>query len=96
MSRARSSSHFDPQMTLITFQPAPRKMASASWMILPLPRTGPSRRCRLQLTTKIRLSRCSRPATPRAPMDSTSSSSPSPRKAQMRLALVSTISRWRR
>ncbi len=64
MSRARSSSHFDPQMTLITFQPAPRNMASASWMILPLPRTGPSRRWRLQLTTKIRLSRCSRPATP--------------------------------
>jgi hypothetical protein len=29
-------------------------------MILPLPRTGPSRRCRLQLTTKIRLSSCSR------------------------------------
>ena len=29
-------------------------------MILPLPRTGPSRRCRLQLTTKTRLSRCSR------------------------------------
>ena len=35
-------------------------MASSSWMILPLPRTGPSRRCRLQLTTKIRLSSCSR------------------------------------
>ena len=31
-------------------------------MILPLPRTGPSRRCRLQLMTKIRLSSFSRPA----------------------------------
>jgi hypothetical protein len=29
-------------------------------MILPLPRTGPSSRCRLQLTTKIRLSSFSR------------------------------------
>ena len=29
-------------------------------MILPLPRTGPSRRCRLQLITKIRLSSFSR------------------------------------
>ena len=56
-SRASSSSHSRPQITLITFQPAPRKTASSSWMILPLPRTGPSRRCRLQLTTKVRLSR---------------------------------------
>ena len=47
-------------MTLITFQPAPRKAASSSWMILPLPRTGPSSRCRLQLMTKIRLSSFSR------------------------------------
>ena len=31
-------------------------------MILPLPRTGPSSRCRLQLTTKMRLSSCSRAA----------------------------------
>ena len=59
-SRASSSSHLEPQMTLMTFQPAPRKTASSSWMILPLPRTGPSRRCRLQLTTKMRLSSCSR------------------------------------
>ena len=29
-------------------------------MILPLPRTGPSSRCRLQLMTKIRLSSFSR------------------------------------
>ena len=51
-----------PRSTLITFQPAPRKTPSSSWMILPLPRTGPSRRCRLQLMTKIRLSSFSRPA----------------------------------
>ena len=49
-------------MTLMTFQPAPRKMPSNSWMILPLPRTGPSSRCKLQLTTQIRLSRFSRAA----------------------------------
>ena len=56
-----SGSQYEPQITLITFQPAPRKSDSSSWMILPLPRTGPSRRCRLQLMTKIRLSSCSRP-----------------------------------
>ena len=61
-SRASRSSHSRPQMTLMTFQPAPRKTASSSWMILPLPRTGPSRRCRLQLTTNVRLSRPSRAA----------------------------------
>ena len=55
-SAASSGSHSRPQTTLMTFQPAPRKNASSSWMILPLPRTGPSRRCRLQLTTKVRLS----------------------------------------
>ena len=49
-------------MTLMTFQPAPRKTASSSWITLPLPRTGPSRRCRLQLMTKTRLSSCSRVA----------------------------------
>src|SRR5208337_4334462 len=42
-------------------------------MILPLPRTGPSRRCRLQLTTKIRLSRRSREASVIEPSDSGSS-----------------------
>ena len=57
LSRASRASHSLPQMTLMQFQPAPRKAASSSWMILPLPRTGPSRRCRLQLMTKIRLSR---------------------------------------
>ena len=51
-------------------------------MILPLPRTGPSRRCRLQLMTKIRLSSFSRPAREIAPRDSGSSHSPSPRKHQ--------------
>ena len=68
-------------MTLMTFQPAPRKTASSSWMIFPLPRTGPSRRCRLQFTTKIRLSSFSRAASEIAPSDSGSSISPSPRKA---------------
>ena len=53
-------------------------------MILPLPRTGPSRRCRLQLTTKIRLSRFSRLASDSAPRLSGSSHSPSPRKAHTR------------
>ena len=57
MSRASRSSHSRPQMTLMTFQPAPRKKLSSSWMILPLPRTGPSRRCRFALMTKVRLSR---------------------------------------
>ena len=71
-----------PRCTLITFQPAPRKCASSSWMILPLPRTGPSRRCRLQLMTKIRLSSFSRAASEIAPRHSGSSISPSPRNAQ--------------
>src|SRR6186997_1299519 len=62
VSRVKSGSQYEPQITLITFQPAPRKRPSSSWMILPLPRTGPSRRCRLQLTTKVRLSSPSRPA----------------------------------
>ena len=52
----------EPQMTLMTFQPAPRKSASSSWMIFPLPRTGPSSRWRLQLTTQVRLSSRSRAA----------------------------------
>ena len=56
LSFSSSGSQLSPQMTLITFQPAPRKMPSSSWMILPLPRTGPSSRCKLQLMTKIRLS----------------------------------------
>ena len=51
-------------------------------MILPLPRTGPSSRCRLQLMTKIRLSSCSREASVIAPSVSGSSHSPSPRNAQ--------------
>ena len=50
-------------------------------MILPLPRTGPSSRCKLQLITKIRLSRFSRAASVIAPSVSGSSVSPSPRKA---------------
>ena len=63
-SRASSSSHSRPQITLMTFQPAPRKLASSSWMILPLPVTGPSSCCRLQLMTKVRLSSSSRAAMP--------------------------------
>ena len=86
MSRASSSSHSRPQMTLMTFQPAPRKTDSSSWMILPLPRTGPSSRCRLQLTTKVRLSRPSRAAMESEPSVSGSSVSPSPMNAQTRLA----------
>ena len=66
----------------MTFQPAPRKSASSSWTILPLPRTGPSSRCKLQLMTKIRLSSFSRPASEIAPSDSGSSISPSPQNAQ--------------
>ena len=49
MSFSSSGSQPEPQITLITFQPAPRKFVSSSWMIFPFPRTGPSRRCRLQL-----------------------------------------------
>ncbi|HEY3565655.1 MAG TPA: hypothetical protein VGL96_11680, partial [Casimicrobiaceae bacterium] len=47
-SRASRSSQPEPQTTLITFQPAPRNAASSSWMMRPLPRTGPSSRCKLQ------------------------------------------------
>ena len=89
VSLASSSSQALPQMTLMTFQPAPRKTPSSSWMILPLPRTGPSRRCRLQLTTKIRLSSRSRPPSEIAPSDSGSSVSPSPRNAQTFRSAVS-------
>ena len=53
---ASSGSHSRPRITLMTFHPEPRNTASSSWMIFPFPRTGPSRRWRLQLTTKIRLS----------------------------------------
>ncbi len=81
LSAASSGSHPEPQMTLMTFQPAPRKIDSSSWMIFPLPRTGPSSRCRLQLTTQTRLSSFSRLASEIAPSDSGSSISPSPRNA---------------
>ena len=82
VSRASSGSQREPQITLMTFQPAPRNAASSSWMILPLPRTGPSRRCRLQLMTNTRLSSFSRTGMVIAPIDSGSSISPSPRNAQ--------------
>ena len=88
-SAASSASHSRPQITLMTFQPAPRKNASSSWMILPLPRTGPSRRCRLQLMTNVRLSRPSVAATWIMPRDSGSSISPSPRNAQTCWSAVS-------
>ena len=81
VSWARIGSQSRPQMTLMTFQPAPRKNDSSSWMILPLPRTGPSSRCRLQLMTNVRLSSSSRAASPIAPSASGSSISPSPRNA---------------
>src|SRR5438034_6756335 len=84
LSFASSGSQYEPQITLITFQPAPRNSPSSSWMILPLPRTGPSSRCRLQLTTKIRLSSFSRAANPIAPSDSGSSISPSPQNTHTR------------
>ena len=62
-------------------------------MILPLPRTGPSSCCRLQFTTKVRLSSSSRAATPMAPSDSGSPISPSPRNAQTCCWLVSLMPR---
>src|SRR5580765_3434555 len=73
---------FERLITLITFQPVPRKADSSSLMIFPLPRTGPSRRWRLQLITKIRLSSFSRDASVScAPSTSGSSVSPSPTNA---------------
>src|SRR3954465_663724 len=62
VSLASSASQPEPQRHLMTFQPAPRNWASSSWTTLPLPRTGPSRRCRLQLMTNTRLSSFSRAA----------------------------------
>ncbi len=93
VSLASTSSHVECQMTLTTFQPAPRNTDSSSWMTLPLPRTGPSRRCRLQLTTNTRLSRPSRAAIDRAPSDSGSSHSPSPMKHHTCDRLVSAMPR---
>ena len=81
-------------MTLMTFQPAPRNTPSSSWMIFPLPRTGPSSRCRLQLITNTRLFSFSRPASDMAPSDSGSSVSPSPRKHQTLRSEVSAMPRW--
>ena len=60
-----------------------KKIASSSWMILPLPLTGPSRRCKLQLMTKMRLSNRSLEAILIVPRDSGSSISPSPRMAHI-------------
>ena len=52
----------DTQNKPTVIQPAPAKIPSNSLTILPLPVTGPSRRCKLQLTTKHRLSNFSRTA----------------------------------
>ncbi len=93
LSRASSGSQYEPQISLITFQPEPRNSPSSSWMILPLPRTGPSSRCRLQLTTKIRLSSFSRAARLIAPSDSGSSISPSPQNTQTLRCDVSAMPR---
>ncbi len=92
-SWASSGSQERSQTSLITFQPAPRNCDSSSWMILPLPRTGPSSRWRLQLTTKVRLSRLSRAAMESWPSDSGSSISPSPRNAHTWDAEVSAMPR---
>ena len=83
-SRANRPSQSEPQTSLMTRQPAPANNASSSSMMRPLPRTGPSRRCRLQLTTQIRLSSCSRAASVSALMLSGSSISPSPNTPQTR------------
>ena len=56
------------------------KTASSSCIIFPLPRTGPSRRWRLQFTTQMRLLSCSRAARVSAPKLSGSSHSPSPKR----------------
>ncbi len=56
-------------------------------------RTGPSSRCRLQLTTKIKLSRPSRDASAIAPSDSGSSISPSPMNAHTLRPSVLTMPR---
>ena len=58
-----------PRRSLMTFQPAPRNSFSSSSMMRPLPRTGPSSRCRLQLTTHTRLSSFSRAASVSALID---------------------------
>ncbi|CAB4790682.1 unannotated protein [freshwater metagenome] len=53
-------------------------------MILPLPRTGPSKRCKLQLITNVKLSNFSRAAKVSAATLSGSSVSPSPKNAHTR------------
>ena len=74
----------------MTFQPSPLKAPSNSWIIFPLPLTGPSSLCKLQFTTKIRFSNCSLPAKPIAPFDSGSSISPSPQKTHTFLSFLGT------
>ena len=95
-SRANRPSQSLPHTSLMTFQPAPVKSFSSSSMMRPLPRTGPSKRCRLQLTTQTRLSRPSRAASVKALMDSGSSISPSPNTPQTLRAEQSSRLRWLR
>ena len=83
-SRANSTSQSLDHRHLTTCQPAPANSDSSSSTIRPLPRTGPSRRCRLQLMTKVQLSSFSRAASESAAIDSGSSISPSPKKPQTR------------
>ena len=82
LSESIKSSHFLPQIRLITFQPAAENSLASSVIILEFPLTGPSRRCRLQLITNIKLLSFSRPARLIAPFDSGSSISPSPQNTQ--------------
>src|SRR3990167_4853470 len=93
LSFSNNLSQPEPQITLITFHPAPRKTPSYSWIIWPLPQTGPSNRCKLQLITKIKLSNCSRPAKFNAPNDSGSPNSPSPQNVHTRRLSVFANSR---
>ena len=93
LSIANKGSQYEPQTTFNTFQPEPLKSDSSSWIILPLPRTGPSKRCKLQLITKIKLSNFSREANEIAPNDSGSSISPSPQNTHTLRSLVSAMPR---
>jgi hypothetical protein len=68
----------------MTFQPAPANSDSSSWMIWPLPRTGPSSRCRLQLMTKVQIVELLARRQRQRAIDSGSSISPSPKTPQTR------------
>ena len=89
ISFSNKESQSEPQMHFITFQPAPLNAASSSCIIFEFPLTGPSSLCRLQFTTNIRLSKFSLEAKVRAPFDSGSSISPSPKNANTFLPVSS-------